>query len=260
MPRLTDLDTVRALLEADRPWAAYALGDLAPGFSEHAEWYLSPQGEGREPALALLFRGFPPPVLILFGPPEPVTALLDDLAPEPVVYLNARPDLMPLLRDHYRLEKVTPMWRMLLDPGFPLPPAEPGTTRLRLADLPALQALYADGDPTGEAPDFFYPSMLEQGVFYGIWDGNELIAAAGTHLVAPAEGVGTIGNIYTRRDRRGQGLGGRLTRAVAAELRRTGLATIVLNVSQANAPALRAYERAGFTPHCPYFEALATHR
>jgi GNAT superfamily N-acetyltransferase len=259
MPRLADLNRLRALLNADRPWAAYALGDLAPGFAEQAEWYVSAlHGEDGAPAVALLYRGFPPPVLILFGPPEAAAALLDELAAEPVVYLNARPDLMPLLRDRYRLEKITPMWRMFLDPGVQFPTAEPGTVRLQLADLPALQALYADGEATGETPDFFYPSMLEQGVFYGTWEGKELVAAAGTHPVAPAEGVGTIGNIYTRRDRRGCGLGTRLTRAVAAELRRMGLETIVLNVSRANAPAIRAYERAGFTVHCPYFEALAT--
>ena len=37
MPPLSEPDAIRALLETDRVWAAYALADLAPGFFEHCE-------------------------------------------------------------------------------------------------------------------------------------------------------------------------------------------------------------------------------
>jgi hypothetical protein len=36
MTQITDRTTIRAILETDRPWAAYALADLEPGFFEYS--------------------------------------------------------------------------------------------------------------------------------------------------------------------------------------------------------------------------------
>jgi len=89
-------------------------------------------------------------------------------------------------------------------------------------------------------------------------EGAGLVAVAGTHVFAPPEGVAGLRNIYTRRDRRGHGLGGRVTAAVVSELLRRNVSTIVLNVNEANAPAIRVYEKLGFRPYCPYFEMIAS--
>jgi GNAT superfamily N-acetyltransferase len=252
---ITDHARIRGLLRTDPAWSAYALGDLAPGFFEHSEWH----GLAGEPAALLLFyRAFADPVLFALGPPERVGRLLSDAPPEPRLYLSIRPEIVPLIRARYRVEGETPMWRMRLDPAA-FPGAQPGPAcRLGPADLPALRALYADGEATGEAPDFFDAAMLEQGVFYGVREGDGLAAAAGTHLVAPSEGVAAIGNVYTRRERRGQGLAQLTTAAVVGEL--TARATpllIVLNVNQANTPAIRIYERLGFRRYCAFVEGMA---
>ena len=124
--------------------------------------------------------------------------------------------------------------------------------------MPALLALYADGESTGESPDFFYPSMVTDGVFFGVYEGDALVAAAGTHLFAPEEHAVAIGNIYTRRDRRGRGLGGAVTRAVLDVVKDSG--TVGLNVKASNHAALRLYESLGFVRHCPFYEGLATVR
>ena len=73
----------------------------------------------------------------------------------------------------------------------------------------------------------FSPAMLEEGLYFGLRQGGDLVAAAGTHLVVPQEGVAAIGNVYTRRDRRGHGLGGAVTGAVTAELLHNGDASIL---------------------------------
>jgi GNAT superfamily N-acetyltransferase len=251
MPRLTEPALIRARLEVDRPWAAYALTDLAPGFFEASEWHA-----GQEAGLLLLYRAFETPVLVTVGVPQTIDPLLDEIRDERRLYLSVRPEIMPLISARYTVEDQKAMWRMVLEPDWA--PA-PGGDAMRLgpADLPALQALYADGLPAGQAPDFFYASMLEEGVFFGVREGQALVAAAGTHSCAWAESVGTVGNVYTRRDRRGRGLAGLATSAVAAELRRRGVRTIVLNVAQANAAAIRTYERLGFRRYCPFFEGLA---
>jgi ribosomal protein S18 acetylase RimI-like enzyme len=124
-----------------------------------------------------------------------------------------------------------------------------------MSDVPALQALYADGESSGESPDFFFPSMVADGVFHGIYEGAELVAAAGTHLVAREEGAAAIGNVYVRHDRRGRELGRLVTKAVVWEL--AGVETIGLNVRADNDAALHMYESLGFTRHCKFYEALA---
>ena len=129
------------------------------------------------------------------------------------------------------------------------------TSRLEAGDVPALQALYADGDSSGESPDFFFPSMVANGVFHGIYEGPALVAAAGTHLLAREEGAAAIGNVYTRHDRRGRGLGRLVTTAVLGEL--AGVETIGLNVRADNDAALHLYESLGFVRHCEFYEARA---
>ena len=40
MPRTTDESRIRALLQGDRAWALYAIGDLTPGHREHCTWFV----------------------------------------------------------------------------------------------------------------------------------------------------------------------------------------------------------------------------
>jgi ribosomal protein S18 acetylase RimI-like enzyme len=261
MPRLSEPATIRALLETDRAWAAYALADLTPGFFEHCQWHGCQQPS---PAIILLYRAFETPVLVTVGAAPSVANLLEEIRDEPEMYLSIRPDILPLIKARYDVLVEAPMWRMVLDPAAfgqaPDAPAPCEAVPLTLADLPALQQLYADGDATGEAPDFFSPNMVEQGIFFGVREGPALVASAGTHVYSLAESVGTVGNVYTRRDRRGRGLAGQVTRCVTAELLRLGLQTIVLNVSQSNPAAIRVYMRLGFRRHTGFFEGQAKRR
>ncbi|MGE5571210.1 MAG: GNAT family N-acetyltransferase [Rhodospirillales bacterium] len=250
MPALRDPAAIRSILVSEPQWSVYALGDLAPGFFERSEWFRPPNG----PGLALLFRGFETPVLFTMGAPGAVAAMLDEIGGETPFYLHVRPEIVPVIAARQRIVELAEMCRMVLDwkAYRPAPPCD-GLARLSSADLEDLERLYADGLAAGETPHFFYPAMLDEGVFYGVREGRELIAAAGTHLVVPAEGVAAVGNVYTRRDRRGRGLAARTTSAVVNEL--AGL-TVALNVGIRNEAAIRVYERLGFRRYCNYFEGI----
>ncbi len=251
MPRLDVPAAIRALLETDRSWSVYALGDLSPGFFEHAEW-LAPSGGGTALVMVLRLPALALPVLFALGEPDAVAPLLEEID-DPALFLTVRPEILPLFRSTHDVRDPRLLWRMLLDPRrFPGGPGE-GGVRLGRGDLVAFQRLFAGED----APDFFYPYMLDQGVFFGIREEDELVAVAGTHLVVPEEGVAAIGNVYTRRDRRGRGLAFLVTSAVAAELLRLGIRTIGLNVTRENEAAARVYERLGFTRTCAFYEGIA---
>jgi ribosomal protein S18 acetylase RimI-like enzyme len=176
------------------------------------------------------------------------------------MYLSIRPEILPLVKANWRVEDETPMWRMLLEDASALPAAG-SAFRLDARHLAAVQQLYSDGQRVEgepeESPDFFFPYMLDHGVFFGVAEGEELVAAAGTHLVAAQEGVAAIGNVYTRRDRRGRGLAQTAVSAVVRELLSLGIPTIALNVKQSNAAAIRVYERLGFRRYCPFYEGVA---
>ena len=256
MPAETDPAAIRARLLADRAWSVYALGDLTPGFFDHTAWRVS----RHDGALLMVYAGLGTPVLFAIGAPGSVGALLGELE-QPQLYLLVKPDVLPIIHARYQVTHETPMWRMVLDPArFERP--DTSAVRLDMAHYPALLRLHADGALNGEAPDFFAPYMVEQGVFYGLYEGPELVAAAGTHLVAPTEGVAAVGNVYTRRDRRGRGLARQVTGAVTGELleRLPAGAVIALNVIQANAPALAVYERLGYVTYCAFYEGLAERR
>ena len=254
MPRLTDPARLRAILESDRAWAIYALGDLVPGLFEFCEWYAA---AGQSPALALLYRKFETPVLLTVGEPKVLGTILDEIMDERKMYLSIQTGVLPLVKQRWAVEHETAMWRMTVRARDFRPVAGEAVERLSPDEVPALQRLYADGEAAGEVPDFFSPEMVGQGVFYGIREGGELVAAAGTHLVAPAEGVGAVGNVYTRRDRRGRGLAAQAASAVTAELLRMNLRTVALNVNQRNAAAVHVYERLGYARYCPFYEGIA---
>lgn len=253
MPRTADLETVRRILESDRTWAVYALSDLAPDLRAYTEWHVA---AGGRLAVLLIYRAFRPPVLFTFGDAADLAPLVAEVASEPEFYLSVKAEVINLLTSSgYQIRHEKRMQRMLADPSASLP--EHRAERLGPADYEDLVQLYADGAATGETPPFFAPGMLPDGVYYGIRENGALIAAAGTHVLAAGLSLAAIGNVYTRRDRRGQGHGLQVTAAVTGELIRRGLRTIALNVEQSNAAAIRIYERLGFRPYCEYREGIA---
>lgn len=243
MPRLSDKHEIRARLRRDPAWSVYALGDLAPPMFPKTLWFV--------PDLTLVVRDYGTTILFAMGPGSVHEALECVAGP---VHLQVQRDALDEVARHARVSSPRLMWRMTWT-GAGLASPSAVISRLNASDVPALQALYADGESSGESPDFFFPSMVADGVFYGIYEGTALVAAAGTHLLARDEGAAAIGNVYTRRDRRGRGFGRLVTSAVLGEL--AGVETIGLNVRAGNDAALHLYESLGFARHCEFYEGLA---
>jgi ribosomal protein S18 acetylase RimI-like enzyme len=256
VPQITSREQVRALLHQDPAWAVYALADLAPAHAGHCRWY-SP-GPGSK-AIALLYSGFDRPIFWASGSVAELQPMSAELFASSGLILQIRPEHAPWLRSHYADVALHPMWRMALQARDFLPlPAAAADVRLRARDLDALEKLYDDGRACGQQPDFFFPEMLESGVFFGAWRDGELVAAAGTHVLSTEESAAAIGNVYTRRDARRRGHAARLTSLVAGELLRRGVATVALSVRQANPAASAVYVKLGFRTHCEFFEGQAS--
>jgi ribosomal protein S18 acetylase RimI-like enzyme len=245
IPSLTDKTYIRALLNRDRVWGLYALGDLAPPMFAHTQWFT--------PDLTLVLRVHGTCILYAMGAGS-VREALDHV--EWPVHLQVQEDTLAEIARHAVIAGTKHMWRMRWTGAPPAPPPGETVTRLDASHVDQLLSLYADGNDSGEAPDFFFPAMMSDATFYGIFEDRALVAAAGTHLVSRDEGIAAIGNVYTRRDRRGRGYGRAATAAVLHALQ--GIETIGLNVRADNDGAITMYERLGFVRHCPFTEALTT--
>jgi len=258
MPRLTDRNEIRTRLRRDPAWSVYALGDLAPPMFPKTRWFM--------PDLTLLVQDYGTTIMFAMGTGS-VREALDHVAGP--VHLQVQRDALEEVERHAAVSSSRRMWRMTWTRDLSrrsattlhrakaehVAAASAATFRLNASDVPALETLYADGASTGESPDFFFPSMVADGAFHGIYEGAALVAAAGTHVLAREEGAAAIGNVYTRHDRRGRGLGRLVTSAVLGEL--AGVETIGLNVRADNDAALHLYESLGFARHCEFYEGLA---
>ncbi|MFJ6796081.1 GNAT family N-acetyltransferase [Streptomyces sp. NPDC091268] len=111
--------------------------------------------------------------------------------------------------------------------------------RLGPADVPQMLELVAL-----TRPGPFFDRTVELGTYLGIRRGGRLVAMAGERM-RPA-GWSEISAVCTHPGHRGEGLAGRLVRAVAAAVRERGDSPF-LHVAADNAAAVRLYESMGFT-------------
>ena len=251
--RLTDRAGILSVLETDRVYAAYAIGDLQARFFEQCQWAVA-QGRNGPVALVMAFAGLQPPALFTLGSAEGIRSILRQELRPAQAYVTVRPENLDVVSAVYRLAEPRKMWRMTVDEDSFRPVQRP-TLRLRPSDIGALNELYSWG---GAA--FFAAYQLDQGVYHAVVENGKLVAAAGTHIVAPEYGVAAVGNVYTHPDHRSRGHATACTSAVVAELLTMGCRTVVLSVRQDNAPAIYAYEKLGFRVHCPFLEMAGQRR
>ena len=235
---------IRRILESDRIWCAYALADLDPAETERCTWLTNKEG------VVLIYKGLDPAVLFSHGEPGTLHHLFDQVPSDNYQYTLKEPSRMML---DYRLQPLfeSRMWRMNLDRRTFPSVSTAGVERLGPGDISAIQNLY---ERHPDQPDAFHERQLAMGPFFGIRENEELISIAGVHIVSPWASVAAIGNVFTRPDRRGQGLASRTSAAVVQTVIEQGVDTIVLNVAMDNEPALRCYENLGFTSYCSYYE------
>ncbi len=240
-------------MEKDHWYAAYAIGDLEPVFSERCRWFgAALAGELR--SLGLLFEGLDPPALFLMGEPVGVTVILGTALRPEIVMFTCREAHLPALQMHYQTSEIDHMLRMTLSSAEFRPVTAFGVDRLGPGYGGELARLYESAQ--GNA---FTPFQLAHGIFYGVKHRGRLVSAAGTHVVARTMGVAAVGNVCTYPEYRGRGYATRCTSAVCADLLAFGL-DVVLNVARDNADAIHIYKKLGFRVYCPFVEGIAVRK
>ena len=141
MPRLTDKNEIRTCLRRDPAWSVYALGDLEPPMFAKTLWFV--------PDLTLVVQDYGTAILFAMGTGS-VREALESVAGR--VHLQVQRDALDEVARHAAVSSPRLMWRMRWT-GDRVASPSAVTSRLNASDVPALQGLYADGEPSGESPD-----------------------------------------------------------------------------------------------------------
>lgn len=249
---VTDRGLLRAFLETDRTWAAYAICDLDDREFRRTRWGAAFDGS-EAIALALEYAGLTPQPLFVMGRNDGIEAILADVIRPRAAYVASLPDALPAVEAHYEVDRGAEMVRMWVD-RTTFRPFPSNAQRLLPVEIGDLNKLYQLGFAS-----WLPASAIQEGVYYGIRVGGRLVAAAGTHVVSSDARLAVVGNVLTHIDFRGRGYATATTSAVTADLLRF-CDEVVLNVRADNPPALQAYRKLGYREHVRFEERLAHRR
>lgn len=234
-------------LSRDPLLAAYALADLDARNVAGARWWLA-RRDGATVAAALVMTDLPFRPLFVAGASDGVAHLLRHALREARVVASLPPELRPAVESAYRLERVERMLRMVVDRESYRHAGTTGVVRLGPERLDDVLDLYGPASRT-----YFTPRRLEEELYFGVYEGPTLIAAAGTHVRSREFGIAAVGNVLTRVPYRNHGLARACTAAVTAACLE-GHGDVVLNVREDNAPAVAVYRRLNYRVHRIFIE------
>jgi RimJ/RimL family protein N-acetyltransferase len=246
---VADRGEIAAFLRTDRLYAAYALGDLDGPNRQRIAWGIASDGSGASVALGMHHEGLVPQPLFLMGDPAGCLQVLESVLKPRDAYFQSTAALSQVAAALYELDAPIEMLRMVTDRqtfrhfGGP-------AERLNALDVEELNRLYQLGFRAG-----FPPSVLDEGIYFGVRVRGRLVSAAGTHAISTREGVAVVGNVMTHVDYRGHDFAKMVTSAVTAELL-DHVPDVALNVHADNLPAVAAYARLGYRTHCELVERL----
>lgn len=249
---VTDREEIRRVLAPHRTYAAYALGQLQPRLFARSEWYMARGAQGY--ALVLHSHGGLGNALFSLGTADALEAVLR-LHPGPRhTFLTCQVHHLETMERHYRLSENESMSRMAVDRET-FRPVLGRVRRLTGRDIRQVNRLYrSDGTPA-----FYTAENVDDAVYYGAFDGNRLVAVAGTHVVSYEDAIAVVGNVYTAPSYRNQGLGTAVTSAVTRELLESSR-DVVLSADPRNVAAVRVYAKLGFREVGRLIEGAASRR
>lgn len=245
----TDHALLKAFLERDRIFAAYALADLEDAEPGRSRWGIARAGD-EVVSLVLEYGGPSPQPLFISGREDGIEAILRDVIKPSIAYVACLPANVRAVESRYRLENGPQMVRMWVDRQTFRPAFDPGVEPLASGDSGELNRLYRLGFGS-----WLPPQAISEGIYRGIRVNGRLVAAAGTHVIGRRAKIAVVGNVLTQPEFRGRGYAQATTAAVTAHLLEF-CDHVVLNVRSDNPPALNAYRRLGYAEHVRFEERL----
>ncbi|MFP5344012.1 MAG: hypothetical protein ACLGIJ_14000, partial [Candidatus Limnocylindria bacterium] len=157
----TDRALLRAFLEQDRLYSAYAICDLEDREFGRTRWAAAYDGDALV-AVGLEYTGPTPQPLFTLGTADGISAILRDVIRPRAAYIAARTEMLPAVEAWYRVDPGPQMIRMWVDrQRFRPYPATVG--RLLPVEIGELNRLYQLGFAS-----WLPSSSIADGVYYGM--------------------------------------------------------------------------------------------
>ncbi len=245
--KLKNRAEILSYLEPRRAYAVSAFAHLETKFPEIVKWHVANHGDRF--ALCMVVKGLFPTYMLTIGDTSTLEFLLGSTSLPGGTFITCEPEHMDTIRKFYEFEWHLLMKRMVITrDGFT--PVDEKAVRLKPSQVGEVNRLYSLADSGN-----FTASQIRRGEFYGVWRDEQLVAVAGTHIVAPAYNIAYVGNVMTHPAYRNQGLASICVSSVTAKLLQQ-CGEVVLNVESYNLPAVHAYKGLGYRDHCQIVEGV----
>lgn len=241
---VSDQALLRRILSRDPLTTGYMLGDLDEAYFDQCRWLVG--FFNNEPlGVVLIYQGLSVPVVLTYGAPDLISGLFEHFSKMLPENFDAKIPLehKAVYLQYFRVTSEDISWVMGLSKGqLSRQSSVHEIRRLRINDeLTSILAVYED-----YPGHYFEPSQLENGIYFGLFLGQELVSISGTHVYAPNEGVAVLGNVVTRRQYRSKGYSRVCTGRLIEYLIERGCVSVSLQVEQDNRAAITVYRHLRF--------------
>ena len=253
---LHDKKRIEAFLRKNVYLHIYSIGDLDDFLWQKTVWYALENGSEIQ-AIVLLYAELPRATLhAMCEQKDFMTELLRsifNILPRRF-HAHLSPGVVEVFKENCKIDSYAEYYRMALNrESLPYNVDCSQVVRLTQNDLDEILRLYEEAYPG----NWFNPTMLETGEYFGIRMDNRLVSVAGVHVCSAKYKVAALGNIATHPDYRGNGFGksvmARLCQSLSENVDHIGL-----NVKADNAIAISLYEQLGFEIAYSYYECNIT--
>lgn len=248
--RLVEKEEILRYLDQNRAYAATAMEHMDPHLFKDTQWFVT---EPEPFALCLMARGSFGNILFTMGDPDGLE-IIHRREPGPrQAYITCQREHLNLISSLYVLRGQQTMMRMgTSQQNFK--PMSGQAVRLHHDQMDQINELYRK-----ESWGPLYPRQIRDGVYYGIWQDDHLVAVAGTQMISYNYNIAIIANVLTHPQYRNRSYATICTSAVTAELLGK-CRDVVLNVDPNNGPAINAYSKLGYKDEGTLVEAWGFRR
>ncbi|MBF0546104.1 MAG: GNAT family N-acetyltransferase [Candidatus Riflebacteria bacterium] len=231
----------------------YEIGDLDPFFWPRTQWF-GWKEKGNLKEIFLRYNGENIATILAFsdGNPKKLKYLLKEAIPllPRSLYAHLSDDLVNVFENDFSVESHGLHDKMaLIQPEKLTGINTEGVINLDESDLGRINELYCSSYPE----NWFDSRMLKTGQYFGIEVNQQLVSIAGIHVYSPEFKVASLGNVTTKPEFRGLGMGTKVCAKLCQELLKN-VNSIGLNVKSSNATAIVCYKKLGFEKIASYGE------
>jgi ribosomal protein S18 acetylase RimI-like enzyme len=237
------LHACRKYLSTDPLSNVLPLGDLYAPLFDVSEVYAAVEN-GRIAGVSSVFHAFSLPTISIGVAPEQVRkALLEKalgtISRDFVTLISL--DETSLYKERAKVLQSFTEHQMVLTKPQSLEASDSPAHKATKKDLEALNGFYVEHES-----EAWNPIQFRVGPYYIVKEGDEIVSAAGVHILTPQ--IAQLGNVMTDQAHRRKGYSKACTTALVRDVSSKNR-IVSLFVRTDNAPAIRMYEQIGFEKH-----------